>query len=81
MPAEVAIQPTDSFDPSSFDAVKWQLREHTAYITMSRPEARNALTIAMRNELMACFNEVQIIGRYGSQYFVVRTQFFVQVLD
>ena len=59
MPAEVAIQPTDSFDPSSFDAVKWQLREHTAYITMSRPEARNALNIAMRNELMACFNEVQ----------------------
>ena len=59
MPAEVAVQPSEGFDPSSFDAVKWELREHTAYITMSRPEARNALNIAMRNELMACFNEVQ----------------------
>ncbi|MBL24887.1 MAG: hypothetical protein CMM48_13420 [Rhodospirillaceae bacterium] len=59
MPAEVAVQPSEGFDPSSFDAVKWELREHTAYITMSRPDARNALNIAMRNELMACFDEVQ----------------------
>ena len=50
---------SSSFNPEKFEAVKWELNDNTAYITMSRPEVRNALNIAMRNELMACFNEVQ----------------------
>jgi len=54
---------SSNFNPEAFEAVKWELRKNTAYITMSRPEARNALNIAMRNELMACFNEVQENGQ------------------
>ena len=50
---------SSSFNHEKFEAVKWELNDNTAYITMSRPEVRNALNIAMRNELMACFNEVQ----------------------
>ena len=57
------IKTSSNFNPEAFEAVKWDLRKNTAYITMSRPEARNALNIAMRNELMACFDEVQENGQ------------------
>jgi len=42
-----------------FTTLKYELKEHVAYVTISRPEALNALNTVVIKELFDCFTEIE----------------------
>ena len=41
------------------EAVQYEVRDHVAYITLDRPEKKNALNRAMRKEVQDAFTDVK----------------------
>jgi 2-(1,2-epoxy-1,2-dihydrophenyl)acetyl-CoA isomerase len=56
--------------PPAFTTIRYEVEDAVATITLDRPEAFNALTIAMRHELLAAFREA---ARDGSVRVVILT--------
>jgi 2-(1,2-epoxy-1,2-dihydrophenyl)acetyl-CoA isomerase len=56
--------------PPAFTTIRYEVEDAVATITLDRPEAFNALTIAMRRELLAAFREA---ARDGSVRVVILT--------
>lgn len=55
----MTVQETETAAAASRKTVKFEVRGRIAYITLDRPEARNALNNALRFEFMDCLTEVQ----------------------
>jgi enoyl-CoA hydratase/carnithine racemase len=47
-----------SINPPTYQHILFERDGHLAFVTMNRPEKRNALSIAHMQELTACFNEI-----------------------